>query len=69
MPLWEVHVCQGLADGRVAMVAKMHHALADGVAANALLANVTDAASSAGSVPEDRLEPTPGAMGSRCGWR
>ncbi len=41
-PLWEIHVCEGLADGRVAVVTKMHHALADGVAANALLANIMD---------------------------
>ena len=42
VPLWELTVCHGLADGRIAIVAKLHHALADGSAANALLGNVTD---------------------------
>jgi WS/DGAT/MGAT family acyltransferase len=32
-PLWELHVVDGLPDGRVAVVPKMHHALVDGLAA------------------------------------
>ncbi|MGH2793116.1 MAG: wax ester/triacylglycerol synthase domain-containing protein, partial [Actinomycetota bacterium] len=39
-PLWELTALEGLEDGHVAFVAKIHHALADGVAAAALLANV-----------------------------
>jgi diacylglycerol O-acyltransferase len=30
-PLWELHVLNGLADGRAAMVLKLHHSLSDGV--------------------------------------
>ncbi|WP_446664850.1 WS/DGAT/MGAT family O-acyltransferase [Flexivirga sp. B27] len=32
-PLWEVHIVEGLADGRVAVFSKIHHALVDGVSA------------------------------------
>jgi WS/DGAT/MGAT family acyltransferase len=32
-PLWQVYVVEGLAHGRTALVAKMHHALVDGIAA------------------------------------
>jgi diacylglycerol O-acyltransferase len=39
-PLWELWALEGLQDGHVAFVAKIHHAAADGVAAAALLANV-----------------------------
>jgi diacylglycerol O-acyltransferase len=56
-PLWEMHVVDGLGAGRVAVVTKMHHALADGVAANALLANITDEGPSIGTGRP--LEPTP----------
>ncbi|KAA1421701.1 wax ester/triacylglycerol synthase family O-acyltransferase [Nocardioides humilatus] len=45
VPLWELHLCEGLPDGKVAIVGKIHHALADGLAANAMLANVMDVSS------------------------
>lgn len=37
-PLWEMYLVEGLAKGRVAVVGKIHHALADGVASANLLA-------------------------------
>ncbi|MFG1782608.1 wax ester/triacylglycerol synthase family O-acyltransferase [Rhodococcus oryzae] len=36
-PLWEMHLIEGLADGRFAVYTKIHHALADGVSAMKLL--------------------------------
>ncbi|MBV8297305.1 MAG: wax ester/triacylglycerol synthase family O-acyltransferase, partial [Acidimicrobiia bacterium] len=39
-PLWELWVVEGLEHGHVGVVAKIHHAAADGVAAAAMLANV-----------------------------
>jgi WS/DGAT/MGAT family acyltransferase len=33
-PLWEMYVAEGLADGRVAIIHKVHHVLADGVASS-----------------------------------
>jgi diacylglycerol O-acyltransferase / wax synthase len=53
-PLWEIWVVEGLEDGRVGFVAKMHHTIADGLAAAALLANVMQA------IPEgETLAPAP----------
>ncbi len=48
-PLWEIWVVEGLEDGKIAFVAKIHHSVADGIAAASLLANV--AADLTGQVP------------------
>lgn len=41
-PLWEFHVAEGLAGGRFALIGKIHHALADGVASVNLPARAMD---------------------------
>lgn len=58
-PLWDMTVVEGLQDGRIAVVVKLHHALADGGSAVAMLQNafVTDLASAV--VEPWRPEPEP----------
>jgi WS/DGAT/MGAT family acyltransferase len=41
-PLWEVTAVDGLADGRAAVVLKMHHSLSDGVGGMQLVASLFD---------------------------
>ena len=43
-PLWELYYCEGVAKHKVALVMKIHHAVADGVASANLLARATDPA-------------------------
>lgn len=65
-PLWEMHVVTGLADGRIALVTKMHHALADGLASANLLAKAVV------QLPDEVLaehppaapDPVPGTAGT-----
>lgn len=58
-PLWEIAVLEGLADGTIGVVAKIHHAVADGAAASALLVSVMDTDQPL-AVPGWELEETPG---------
>jgi len=57
-PLWQVYFAEGMADDRVAVIGKLHHALADGVASANLLARAMD---HDGPVPEGGDLPAPSA--------
>jgi diacylglycerol O-acyltransferase len=54
-PLWEMHLIEGLADGRYGMYFKVHHSLVDGVSALRLLAKVMS------TDPDRRGMPAPWA--------
>jgi diacylglycerol O-acyltransferase / wax synthase len=58
-PLWEVHVVEGLAQGRWAIVAKTHHAVIDGIGGNELMVNLFDLSSRPRTVspPDEPWEP------------
>ena len=58
-PLWELTVVDGLAQGQMAFVVKIHHSLADGVAAVAMLMNAFMIDDSAAVVEPFRPEPLP----------
>ncbi|HEY5025209.1 MAG TPA: wax ester/triacylglycerol synthase family O-acyltransferase [Acidimicrobiales bacterium] len=58
-PLWEIVVVEGLADLRLAVVAKVHHAVADGAATVALLLNALSARGTSPHVEEWQPESIP----------
>jgi len=72
-PLWEMHFIEGLADGRVAVYTKLHHALVDGVAAMRLLQYTLSTDADATDTPPpwavrkvaDRVEEEQAALSER----
>ncbi len=60
-PLWEMLIIEGLAGGRMAVVVKLHHAVADGSAAVALLQSVVHGTNlqASGVATEDQWRPEP----------
>jgi diacylglycerol O-acyltransferase / wax synthase len=69
-PLWEMHFVEGLDDGMVAVVTKMHHATVDGVSAAELAAHLLDLDpdAPATSVPPPAWEPAPMPSSVRLLW-
>ncbi len=58
-PLWEIHVVDGLHDGRGALIVRIHHALADGVAGAALLRILFDPTPEASRATRPHPVPPP----------
>jgi diacylglycerol O-acyltransferase len=59
-PLWEFHFVEGMAENRFAIIGKVHHALADGVASANLMARALDLPGAAQSEKDaDRRDPCP----------
>jgi diacylglycerol O-acyltransferase len=52
-PLWELYLIHGLAEGRVAVMTKIHHAVVDGISGNEIQGALLDL------VPEGREPPPP----------
>jgi diacylglycerol O-acyltransferase len=58
-PLWELWLLTGLRDGRIGLLFKIHHAIADGLAAVALLMAFLDLAPDAPDPPAAAWRPAP----------
>ncbi|MGZ4528699.1 MAG: WS/DGAT/MGAT family O-acyltransferase [Mycobacterium sp.] len=63
-PLWEFHFAEGLAGGRFALVGKIHHALADGIASVNLLAHAMDVHGPTGDHTDERDNDEAGVTAS-----
>ncbi len=58
-PLWEIWLLTGLPDGRLGILLKLHHTVADGLAALDLTAALTDPTAAPDPAPRQPLCPTP----------
>ena len=59
-PLWEIYLVEGLADDRVAIITKTHHAMVDGVSAVDIGTVMLDLTPEPREVPVDDWRPEPG---------
>ena len=55
-PLWEMWVIEGLADGQIAVLTKMHHATVDGVSGSNLISALCTLEPEAPPVPEEEVQ-------------
>src|SRR4051794_33012791 len=69
-PLWEMYFVEGMAGHRFAVVGKIHHALADGVASANLMAKMMDqnVDTQAPDFTDEQPVPSSGAL-LRAAWR
>ncbi len=68
-PLWEAHVVEGLADGRIAVYSKIHHSLVDGVAAIRLMnRSLTEDPDARDCLPPWSLPPRKGSRDEAGGF-
>ncbi|MDQ6873819.1 MAG: wax ester/triacylglycerol synthase family O-acyltransferase [Actinomycetota bacterium] len=58
-PLWEMYLVEGLADGRIAIITKTHHAMVDGISAVDIGQVILDLTPAPRKVPEDTWVPEP----------
>jgi diacylglycerol O-acyltransferase / wax synthase len=59
-PLWEVWLVDGLADGRWAIVSKLHHSMVDGIAGLGVLTDIFDGGSQLDRPGPDQVDRVPG---------
>ncbi|SHG45954.1 WS/DGAT/MGAT family O-acyltransferase [Streptoalloteichus hindustanus] len=58
-PLWEIYLVEGLAEQRVAVVTKTHHAMVDGIGAIDIGQVILDVSATPREVPEELWMPEP----------
>ena len=65
-PLWDIYVVEGFGSG-TALVSRMHHCIADGIALARVLLSLTDEQPDAGIAPAESPAPAGGALGAIAG--